>query len=165
MNTTIPAISLAVIKKSLEAAEDAEMRARAMQQQKTSPAACDNEFGSPACEGCEHSEGCQAMLEISREEIQLLFTEAWQGYHEAEAHLRPCVQDQGSTESVELLARVLLDIHIHPNSRFVTDSPALWEAQYLWLHLYYQTKDEEYFERAKLCDGIRHATVCRVEDG
>lgn len=92
-----------------------------------------------------------------------LFEQCWQEYSEVESSLREFLTTEDSNEAQDLLAQVLLDIHIHPNSGLVYDSAALWEAQYRWLHLYYRTGEERFMEQAKLCDGIRHAQVEEVE--
>lgn len=95
----------------------------------------------------------------SQDEINNLFAAAWQGYHEVERLAREQVALTDSVKAYTLLAQALLDIHIHPNSFFASDTSALWEAQYVWLHLYYRTGAPTYFEQTKLCDAIRHASV------
>jgi len=92
-------------------------------------------------------------------EIQTLFEEAWQNYNEVENHARRELLESDSIESCMLLAQSLMDIHIHPNSGLERDSKMLWEAQYLWLHLYFRTLRQAFFEQAQLCDSIRHAEV------
>ena len=96
-------------------------------------------------------------------EIQTLFEEAWQKYNEVETHARRELLQSDSIESCMLLAQSLMDIHIHPKSGFERDSKMLWEAQYLWLHLYYRTFRQAFFEQAQLCDSIRHAEVKLVD--
>ena len=93
-----------------------------------------------------------------------LFEQCRQEYGEVEESLRELLATEDNDEAQDLLAQVLLDIHIHPNSGLVSDSAALWEAQYRWLHLYYRSGEERYMEQAKLCDGIRHAQVEKVEE-
>jgi hypothetical protein len=154
---------LADIKSCLMSAEKAEQQARALRDQNVSDGLCDHEFGLAACEDCEYSEGCQAVQDVREDEVIELFAQAWQGYRQVETRLRDCLRKEESIEGMALLAQVLLDTHIHPGSGLPTDSDALWEAQYWWLHLYYRTNEQQYFKRAKLCDGIRHATVEMVQ--
>lgn len=92
-----------------------------------------------------------------------LFEKSWELYQQVEAQIRMQLDNMDSEESNLLLAQTLLDIHIHPNSGLKRDTPALWESQYLWLKLYYQTRNEAYLEKAKLCDGIRNACVEKIE--
>ncbi|MDK2982064.1 MAG: hypothetical protein PWQ55_2411 [Chloroflexota bacterium] len=93
-----------------------------------------------------------------------LFDQCWQEYGEVEDTLRKLLALEDCDELQDLLAQVLLDRHIHPNSGLVRDSAALWEAQYRWLHLYYRSGEERFMEQAKLCDSIRHAQVEKVEE-
>ena len=148
-----------LLKKLLVDAEDFEMRARILQQQESGSTSCGIEYGNAACKGCTGTESCESLILGTQAEIQSLFENAWQAYHDVETQARESKEISDSIESCALLAQVLLDIHIHPNSEFVKDSNALWEAQYLWLHLFYRTGEQEYFLKAKLCDGIRHATI------
>jgi hypothetical protein len=99
----------------------------------------------------------------SGEVCRKLFEQCWQEYGKVEKELRELLKIEDCDEAQDLLAQVLLDIHIHPNSGLVYDSAALWEAQYRWLHLYYRSGEERFMEQAKLCDGIRHARVEKVE--
>ena len=92
-----------------------------------------------------------------------LFEQCWQEFGEVEGALRKLLKLDDCDEVQDLLAQALLDIHIHPNTGLVYDSAALWEAQYRWLHLYYRGGEERYMDQAKLCDGIRHAQVEKVE--
>jgi hypothetical protein len=156
--------SLADLKEMLASAEQAEAGARVLRDEKHNFSECAYEFGDPHCEGCGESEGCESLLSAAQKESEALFEEAWQAYHAVERLLREHLNEADSIDEIELLARVLMDIHIHPNSGLVFDSPALWEAQYLWLHLYYRTKEGRYFEKARFCDGIRHATVTQLSD-
>jgi hypothetical protein len=91
-----------------------------------------------------------------------LFEKAWELYQQVKAQVRMQLDDMDSEESNLLLAQTLLDIHIHPNSGLKRDTPALWESQHLWLKLYFQTRNEAYLEKAKLCDGIRNAHVEKI---
>ncbi len=150
---------LADIKSCLMSAEKAEYQARALRDQNVSGGLCDHEFGLAACEDCEYSEGCQAVQDVREDEVIELFAKAWQGYRQVETRLRKSLHKEESVEGMELLAQVLLDTHIHPGSGLLTDSDALWEAQYWWLHLYYRTQEVRWLEQAKLCDGMRHAVA------
>lgn len=153
---------LADIRELLMSAEKAELQARDLREQKISGGLCDHEFGIPACEDCEYSEGCGAVQDVREDEAIRLFAQAWQSYREVEARLRDCLREDETMEGMALLAQVLLDTHIHPGSGLLSDSDALWEAQYWWLRLYYLTKDARWFEQARLCDGIRHAVVTEI---
>lgn len=95
-------------------------------------------------------------------DAMLLFEKAWELYRQVETQLRMQLDDKDSEGKNLLLAQTLLDIHIHPNSDLKQDTSALWESQYLWLKLYYQTQNMTYLEKAKLCDGIRNARVEKI---
>ena len=95
--------------------------------------------------------------------INSLFEAAWQGYHEVETLARESLATTDSIQACAILAQSLMNIHIHPNSGFARDTKKLWEAQYLWLHLYYRTGEQAYFKQAEFCDAIRHAAVEKVE--
>lgn len=97
------------------------------------------------------------------EEINSLFEAAWQGYHAVETLARESLTATDSIQTFAVLAQSLMNIHIHPNSGFARDTKELWEAQYLWLHLYYRTGEQAYFKQAQFCDAIRHAAVEKVE--
>jgi hypothetical protein len=97
------------------------------------------------------------------DESRSLFEQSWQDYREVERQSRELLMTEDSDQAQELLAQVLLDIHIHPNSKYARDSAALWEAQYRWLHLFFRTGEQAFMEQAKLCDGIRHAQVEMVD--
>ncbi len=153
---------LADIRELLMSAEITEGKARALRETKIGEGLCDHEYGLPSCENCEYSEGCGAVQDVREDEAIHLFAQAWQSYREVEARLRDCLREDETMEGMALLAQVLLDMHIHPGSGMYNDSDALWEAQYWWLRLYYLTKDERWFEQARLCDGIRHATVTEI---
>ena len=92
-----------------------------------------------------------------------LFEQCWQEYGVVEEELRKLLKTEDSDAAQDLLAQALLDIHIHPNSGLVSDSAALWEAQYRWLYLYYRSGEERFMEQAKLCDSIRHAEVTKID--
>ena len=97
------------------------------------------------------------------DEVRRLFEQSWQNYHEVEQLVREMLTTEDSDAAQDLLAQALLDIHIHPNSGLVSDSAALWEAQYRWLHLYYRSGEERFMEQARLCDSIRHAEVTKID--
>ena len=97
------------------------------------------------------------------DEVRRLFEQSWQNYHEVEQLVRKMLTTEDSDAAQDLLAQALLDIHIHPNSDLVSDSAALWEAQYRWLHLYYRSGEERFMEQARLCDSIRHAEVTKID--
>ena len=99
----------------------------------------------------------------ARVEINSLFEAAWQGYHEVETLARQFLTTTDSVQDYIFLAQSLMNIHIHPNSGFARNTKELWEAQYLWLHLYYRTGEQTYFKQAEFCDAIRHAVVERIE--
>lgn len=102
------------------------------------------------------------LTQVAEDETRKLFDASWRGYHDVEDQVREEWNNTNSIQSCLLLAQTLMDIHIHPNSGLVRDSKMLWEAQYLWLHLYYQTGNPSFFDQAKLCDSIRHATVTAI---
>lgn len=141
----------------LNKAEEAEAQARYLEENASEQEpSCGFEPGSAGCREHGRSDEC-----IS---IRHLFRKAWLMYRKVEAGARKQLANTDSEESVALLARVLLDIHIHPNSLYQPDTPALWESQYLWLKLYYRTKKEEFMEKARLCDGIRHASIVEIKE-
>ena len=146
----------------LTAAEETEYRARTMQDQKSKFTPCDHEYGGDHCNECCQAGECESMRNAAQSEIDSLFETAWRDYHEVEKLIRQDSENSDSNEGQVLLARVLMNIHIHPNSGFARDSEALWEAQYHWLHLYYRTGNPDYLEQARLCDGIRHASVEKI---
>jgi len=125
---------------------------------------CGFEYGSVDCHGCEHFEFCECNDRTRSEAAQALFTDACEKYSQVLSIARQAVQDTDSAESYELLARLLLDIAIHPYTPNFKDCPELWEAQYIWLHLFYRTGEERYLEQAKQCDGFRHAYAVEISD-
>jgi hypothetical protein len=148
----------------ITAAEESEKRARVLLESKHEVDSCIHDHGNEECIDCEDNEACESMTLAAQIEIKSLFESAWKGYHEVETLAREYVQEADSAEGYALLAQALIDIHIHPNSGFERDTQALWEAQCLWLHLYFRTGEQAYFEQAKLCDGIRHASVVKIQD-
>ena len=152
---------LADIRELLVSAENAERQARELREPET-VGICNHQYGLPACDNCEYNEGCGAVQDVREDEAIRIFAQAWQGYREVETQLRDCLREDETVEGMALLAQVLLDTHIHPGSGLLSDSDALWEAQYWWLRLYYQTGESRWFEQARLCDGIRHATVTEI---
>jgi hypothetical protein len=148
----------------LNTAEESEKRARELSAQKAELNSCLHEVGDEECGESMQSEDCECMVLAVRNEVSALFEGAWQGYREVEVLAREYVHETECTQAYALLAQVLMDIHIHPNSGLALDTNALWEAQYLWLHLYYRTGEQAYFEQAKMCDGFRHATVVKIRE-
>jgi len=146
----------------LNTAEESEKCARELSAQIVELNSCPHEVGDEECGESTQSEDCECMVLAARDEVSALFEGAWQGYREVEVLAREYVHETECTQAYVLLAQVMMDIHIHPNSGLALDTNALWEAQYLWLHLYYRTGELAYFEQAKMCDGIRHAVVVEV---
>lgn len=143
------------IHKALRLAKEAEARARYLEVNGIiSNLPCGLASANAKCRDCAHFTAC--------ENIPYLFQKAWQGYLNAETDAREYMAKTDSEESIALLAQILLDIHIHPNSGLKRDTPELWESQYLWLKLYYRTKNEAYMHRAKLCEDIRNACVVKI---
>ena len=132
-------------------AEEAEAAARALREKDGgAELACGSLWGEVRCTGCGDASPCEGRS------WPLLFQEAWRQYREAEAQAREEVAAGGHEDSIALLARLLLDIHIHPGSGYQKD---------LWLQLFYRTGHAAYMERAKLCEGIRRATVAAAGEG
>lgn len=154
---------LAGIKELLTSAELTEAKARALRVPET-VGICDHPYGLEACEDCEYREGCSAVQDMRENDAIPLFAQAWQSYREIEGRLRDCLRKDETVEGMAMLARVLLDTHIHPGSGMYNDSDFLWEAEYWWLRLYYRTGDTCWFEQAKLCDGIRHAVIEEITE-
>jgi hypothetical protein len=119
---------------------------------------CDSNFEGKYCEGCRHFEACFS------NDSKYLFEAAWQGYRKAEELIRREVEKKDSEGANAVLAQVLMDIHIHPNSGLEQDTITLWEAQYLWLKLYFNTKNESYLEMARMCEGFRNAYAVLAEE-
>ncbi len=155
---------LADIRELLKSAEIIEEKARGLREPEINEGLCEHGYGVAACEDCEYREGCGAVQDVREDEAIHLFAQAWQSYREVEARVRDCLRKDETVEGMALLARVLLDTHIHPGSGQYSDSDALWEAQYWWLRLYYQTGERRWFEQARLCDGIRHAVVEKIAE-
>lgn len=148
--------AVARIYKMHRAAGKLEARARDIQENGTDfVPPCDSAFEGKNCEACPHFDACQS------HDVKYLFEAAWQGYHKAEALIRREVADDEGANAV--LAQILMDIHIHPNSGLKQDTIALWEAQYLWLKLYFHTRKECYLEMARMCEGFRTAYAVEVE--
>lgn len=97
-------------------------------------------------------------------ETDRLFALAWEGYHRALPLIRRAVSEHGGEADWSMLAQVLMDIDIHPNSMTADRNGLYWETQYCWLHLYFTTGSEEYFEKARLCEAFRCATVRKLEE-
>lgn len=156
-------MNIVFLNKLIAKAEKFEQRARERLDQKAENVNCSFEYGSMNCTGCKKHATCESTALVFQGETNSLFERAWQGYQKVEQLARAYVIETDSVESFMLLAQVLMDIHIHPNSGFKRDTKALWEAQYLWLHLYYRTGEQAYFEQAKFCDAIRHASVKEIQ--
>ena len=113
---------------------------------------------------------CSEMQEYSlriqeyEEELAHLLAEAMMGYEKALILIRKAAKVCNDEESWRLLARVLLDIDIHPRNANENQKELYWEAQYCFLHLYFATGKAEYLERAQMCEGFRHATICKVTE-
>lgn len=143
----------------LKKAKNAEKIAREIEESGTdfvSP--CDSNFEGKYCIDCRYYDACR------EHDPEALFEEAWEGYKRAESQARQEMELTDSENSNALLAQILMDIHIHPNSGLEQDTPALWESQYLWLKMYYRTRKEGYMEMAQLCDCFRNAYAIEVEE-
>ncbi len=119
---------------------------------------CDSNFEGKYCDGCRHFEACFS------NDSKYLFEAAWQGYRKAEELIRREVEKKDSEGANAVLAQILMDIHIHPNSGLEQDTITLWEAQYLWLKLYFNTRKECYLEMARMCEGFRTAYAVLAEE-
>jgi hypothetical protein len=119
---------------------------------------CDSNFEGKYCEGCRHYEAC------FNNDMHYLFEAAWQGYHKTEELIRREVEKTDSEGANAVLAQILMDIHIHPNSGLKQDTIQLWEAQYLWLKLYFNTRKDCYLEMARMCEGFRTAYAVLSEE-
>lgn len=119
---------------------------------------CDSFFEGKYCEGCRHYEACFS------NDSKYLFEAAWQGYRKSEKLIRLEVKKTDSENANAVLAQVLMDIHIHPNSGLEQDTITLWEAQYLWLKLFFKTRKECYLDMARMCEGFRTAYAVLVEE-
>jgi hypothetical protein len=96
--------------------------------------------------------------------MHYLFEAAWQGYHKTEELIRREVEKTDSEGANAVLAQILMDIHIHPNSGLKQDTIQLWEAQYIWLKLYFNTRKDCYLEMASMCEGFRTAYAVLSEE-
>ncbi|AHF11429.1 MULTISPECIES: hypothetical protein [Dehalobacter] len=153
------------LKELIAEAEGSEKRARELEEApREGSLSCGFEYGSVDCHGCEHFEFCECNEMARSNAARDLFADAAEKYDVALGMARQAVQNKDSAESYELLARLLLDIAIHPYTPNFKDCPELWEAQYIWLHLFYRTGEERYLEQAKQCDGFRHAYAVEISD-
>jgi len=135
-----------------KAAGKLEARARDIEENGTDfVTPCDSEFEGKYCEECKFFTECQ------RHDLTFLFEEAWKGYLQSEELIRREVEASDSEEANAVLAQILIDIHIHPNSGLEQDTIALWESQYLWLKLYFRTRKAVYLDMARMCEGFRTA--------
>ncbi len=119
---------------------------------------CDSAFEGKYCEGCKHFDACL------NNDSKHLFEAAWRGYRKAEGMMRREVKKSDSEDANAVLAQVLMDIHIHPNSDLEQDTITLWEAQYLWLKLYFTTRKVCYLDMARMCEGFRTAYAVLAEE-
>jgi len=124
---------------------------------------CEVEFDDKKCHTCKDFDFCQVNKKIKENSIDELFDMAYEKYIEILVLAKKAVEKDDSIENLEMLARVLMDIAIHVKTVDIRKSAELWEAQYIWLKLYYRTNKQEYFEKAKLCDGFRHAFVQKID--
>lgn len=137
-------------------AKAVEKRARDLDENEIKPGyPCGIHFNSVECRDCNHFPHCEKF------DAPSLFKKAWQGYREAEYLLR--VKDQNDQTDLDLLAEILLAIHIHPRSGFARDTAALQEAHLLWLQLYENTKEVKYLRKAQFCEDIREAVVIEIK--
>jgi|GEM_PF-654121 len=158
-----------LLKELIAEAEEIEKKARALKEASGEGfPSCGFEYDSVDCHACEHFEFCECNEMVRSDAARDLFADAAEKYGVALGMARQAVQDTDpntdSTESYELLARLLLDIAIHPYTPNFKDCPELWEAQYMWLRLFYRTGEERYLEQARLCDGFRHAYAVEIPD-
>ena len=93
-----------------------------------------------------------------------LFAKAWQGYHAVLPSLREAALHTDDEAVWALLAKVLLDIDIHPNSMERESTGLYWEAQYCYLRLHFTTGKPEYLAHARMCEAFRYASVQKVDD-
>ena len=119
---------------------------------------CDSAFEGKYCQGCGHFDACFS------NDAKHLFEAAWQGYRKAEGLIRREVKKADGEGANAVLAQVLMDIHIHPNSGLEQDTITLWEAQYIWLKLYFHTRKECYLDMARMCEGFRTAYAVLSEE-
>ena len=119
---------------------------------------CDSDFEGNFCVTCRHFEECRS------HDAKHLYEVAWQGYLSAERLIRRQVELTDSEGSNAVLAQIMMDIHIHPNSEMEQDTLALWEAQYLWLKLYFRTRNDDYLDMARLCEGFRNAYAVLADE-
>lgn len=134
----------------------AEKRARDLDENEITPGhPCGISFNAVECRDCNHFSHCEKF------DAPSLFQKAWQGYKEAENLLR--TKEENDPADLDLLAEILLAIHIHPRSGFARDTAALGEAHLLWLQLYENTNELKYLRKAQFCDDIREAVVVKIE--
>lgn len=124
---------------------------------------CESEFGEEKCHTCRNYDFCEVNEDIKENSIKELMDMAYENYMEILVLARKAVEKENSIENLQTLARVLMDIAIHVKTKDIRKSAELWEAQYIWLKLFYRTNKEEYLKKAKICDGFRHAFVEKVD--
>lgn len=151
--------TIAGIYKMHQEAGKMEARARDIEENGTDfVTPCDSEFEGKYCEECKFFMVCQS------HDLTFLFEEAWKGYLQSEELIRREVETSDSEGANAVLAQILMDIHIHPNSGLEQDTITLWEAQYLWLKLYFNTRKGCYLEMARMCEGFRTAYAVLSEN-
>lgn len=140
-------------------AERAERRARDIEQNGSDLyRPCHSHFDPKLCRCCTRYAACVG------NDAPSLFDAAWRGYRKAETLARWQVKSGGGEDAAAMLARILISIHIHPNSGLEQDTEALWESQYLWLRLYFSTRRKGYMSMARLCEGFRSAYAVRADE-
>lgn len=155
-----------ILKELIAAAEESEKKARELEEAAGKGfLACGWEYGSARCQTCRHFDFCEVNETVRGDAALDLFADALKKYGQALVMARKAVRDTESVENYALLARVLLNIALHPATSNFQDCPELWEVQYIWLHLFYRTREKRYLEQAKQCDGFRHACVVEIPDG
>lgn len=158
-------MTLAELNKMLEEAREWELKARVLNDTpKYSPMQCGFEYGGVDCHGCKHFEFCEADNMVRNQCIHEMLTIANEGYREVERLIREVLTDASSTGYHELIASVLTDIAIHPFTIDFKHCNELWESQYHWLHLYFETKQEKYLQKANQCEAFRHAVAVKIRE-
>lgn len=137
-------------------AKEAEAQARNIRDNEITPGyPCGATFGTAQCLSCSRFASCENF------DAPSLFEKAWRGYCKAEKMLR--AKEQWDEHECDLLAQILLAIHIHPRSGLIQVTPSLQEAQNLWEKLYADTGKNDYLQKACFCNAIRKATVVKVK--
>lgn len=151
------------LKNIIANAEENEAKARILREYPDKKS-CGFEYGSEACGECKHFDFCETDNTTRERAMKELFDIAYEEYFRVLEIIRQYLREKDSTENLELLGQVLMDIAINPNTTESEQGSVFWGGQYIWLHLYYKTGEKKYFEKAKLCDGFRHATVEKISE-